>query len=288
MLPNIKLTADQQKKIRQKLKSFFKDQKLDFMEQLKAYYDYQVELVKTHGREGLMVFLDTETEVYVDGVNNRSLEIMHYSEVPESCPWHYLHELPQNEAIRKTWKNFSIDFVDLLETHTLELFSIFEEGNWYLVYAYQVKDYADNIFYEFLGGREPNPDAKLPKDLMKAGWKMPQDLKELYSVHANFGDLKSALRDDNSHCISSAEKLETSLTFLEEYVEEWEADYSFFDLLPFWEDGAGNCQNFYKKEPIDNSYSTVDWDHETKEISGSSTLAEFINYHYGQKLLGEY
>lgn len=288
MLPNIKLTADQQKEIRQKLKSFFKDQKLDFIEQLKAYYDYQVELVKTHGREGLMVFLDTETEVYVDGVNNRSLEIMHYSEVPESCPWYYLHELPQNEAIRKTWKNFSIDFVDLLETHTLELFSIFEEEKWYLVYAYQVKDYADNIFYEFLGGREPNPDVKLPKDLMKAGWKMPQDLKELYSVHTNFGDLKSALRDDNSHCISSAEKLETSLTFLEEYVEEWEADYSFFDLLPFWEDGAGNCQNFYKKEPIDDSYLTVDWDHETKEISGSSTLAEFINYHYGQKLLGEY
>ncbi|WP_343636203.1 hypothetical protein [Fluviicola sp.] len=288
MLPNITLTADQQKEIHQKLKSFFQDTKLDFMEQLKAYYDYQVELVKTHGREGLMVFLDTETQVYVDGINNRSLEIMHYSEVPESCPWHDLHLLPQDEAISKVWENFPISFVDSLVKYTLELFAIFEEGKWYLAYAYQVKDYADNIFYEFLGGREPNPDAKLPGDLVKAGWKMPADLKALYSVHANFGDLKSALRDDRSHCICAAEKLETSLTFLEEHVEEWEADYSFFDLLPFWEDGAGNCQNFYKKEPIGNSYETVDWDHETKEISGYSRLAKFIDYHDGQKLRGEY
>lgn len=288
MLSHIGLNAKEQKEIHQKLKSFFQDKKLEFMDQLAAYYKYQVELVKKHGREGLMVFLDTETQVYVDGENNRSLEIMHYSEVPESCPWYELHLLPLDEAIRKAWDQFPIAFVDSLEKYTLDLFAIFEAGKWYLAYAYQVKDYANNVFYEFVGGREPNPDAKLPEELVKAGWKMPEDLKDLYAVHANFGDLKSALRDDNSHCISAAETLETSLTFLEEYVEKWEVDYSFFDLLPFWEDGAGNCQNFLKTEPDDNSYVTVDWDHETKEISGSSTLAEFINYQFGQKLRGEY
>lgn len=287
MLPNIKLSIDEQKSIHQKLKSFFKDSGDDFMEKLKAYYNYQLDLVKTHGREGLMVFLDTETQVYVDGINNRSLEIMHYSEVPESCPWYKLHLLPLDEAIRKAWENFPIQMVDSLEKHTLDLFAIFEEGKWYLAYAFEVSDYDNNRYYEFLGGREPNPDAKLPKDLVKAGWEMPQDLKELYSVHGNFGDLKSALRDDNSHCICAADQLEASLTFLEEYVEQWEADYSFFDLLPFWEDGAGNCQNFYKKEPIDNSYVTIDWDHETKEISGSNTLAQFMEYHFGEKLRGD-
>lgn len=288
MIPNIQLTADEQKTIHQKLKSFFQNSGDDFMSKLNAYYKYQVELVKKHGREGLMVFLDAETEVYVDGINNRSLEIMHYSEVPESCPWYNLHLLPLDQAIRKTWERFHIKFVDSLEKYTLDLFAVFEEGKWYLAYAYEVKDYANNIFYEFLGGREPNPEAELPKELIKAGWKMPQDLKALYEVHANFGDLKSALRDDNSHCISAAEKLETSLSFLEEKVEEWEADYSFFDLLPFWEDGAGNCQNFYKPEPDNGSYVTVDWDHETKQISGSSSLAEFMEHHYGEKLRGEY
>jgi hypothetical protein len=116
---------------------------------------------------------------------------------------------------------------------------------------------------------------------------MPEDLKELYSVHGNFGDLKSALRNQLSHCIAAAERLETSLTFLEDKIEEWELDYSFFDLLPFWEDDAGNCQNFYKIEPIENSYATVDWDHETKEVSGYSTLAEFIDYQFGRTLRGD-
>lgn len=288
MLLHIGLSADEQQEIHQKLKSFFLDKSMEFMDQLAAYYRYQVELVKTHGREGLMVFLDTETQVYVDGINNRSLDIMHYSEVPESCPWYDLHLLPQDEAIRKVWEKFPIAFVDSLEKYNLELFAIFEAEKWYLAYAYQVKDYAGNTYYEFLGGREPNPDAKLPEDLVKAGWKMPEDLKNLYAVHANFGNLQSALRDDNSHCIAAAEQLKTSLTFLEEHVEEWEADYSFFDLLPFWEDGAGNCQNFFKTEPIDNSYATVDWDHETKEVSGYSMLAEFIDRHMGEQLRGEY
>ncbi|MDF3029018.1 MAG: hypothetical protein K0S23_3325 [Fluviicola sp.] len=284
MLPNIGIEANQQKEIHLKLKSFFQNSKLDFMEQLKAYYNYQLELVEKHGREGLMVFLDTETQVYVDGENNRSLEIMHYSDVPESCPWYKLHLLPRDEAIRKTWEKFPIEFVDSLEKYTLDLFAIFEAEKWYLAYAYQVKDYDGNVYYQFLGGREPNSDAKLPKDLMKAGWKMPEDLKELYSVHGNFGNLKGALRNQLSHCIAAAEKLETSLTFLEDKIEEWELDYSFFDLLPFWEDDAGNCQNFYKPEAIENSYATVDWDHETKEVSGYSTLAEFIDYQFGRTL----
>ena len=91
MLPNIGIDAQEQKAIHQKLKSFFQNDKLDWSDRLKGYYDYQIELVKKYGRNGLMVFLDTETQVYVDGVNNRSLEIMHYSEVPEGCPWYNLH-----------------------------------------------------------------------------------------------------------------------------------------------------------------------------------------------------
>ncbi len=288
MLPNIGIDAQEQKAIHQKLKSFFQNDKLDWSDRLKGYYDYQIELVKKYGRNGLMVFLDTETQVYVDGVNNRSLEIMHYSEVPEGCPWYNLHLLPLDKAIRTAWKEFEISFVDSLEKYTLDLFAIFEGGKWYLAYAYQTRDYEDNVYYEFLGGREPNPNAKLPKELVEAGWKMPGDLKELYAVHANFGNLKSALRDDNTHCICAAEKLGTSLTSLEKYVEEWEADYSFFDLLPFWQDGAGNYQNFLKTEIIGDSYATVDWDHETKEISGQCTLEEFIDYHDGQKLRGEW
>lgn len=288
MLPHIGISAREQVEIHEHLKSFFKNDQLEFMEQLAAYYKAQVELVEKHGREGLMIFLDTETQVYVGDGPNRSLDIMHYTEVPEACPWYHLHELPRDEAIRKVWENWPIKFTKSLAEYCLDLFVIFENNTWFLVYPYLAKNYDDARYYAFFAGSQPNPGAALPKALTEAGWKMPQDLKKLYAVHGRFGHAKSVLTGDRSDNIIPAEKLETSLTFLEEYVKEWEADYSFYDLLPFYEDSCGNSQNFFKTEWEVDSYATVDWDHETKEISGYNYLSEFIDYRFGEPLRGEY
>lgn len=288
MLPNIGISAQEQEEIHAHLKSFFKNDQLEFMDQLAAYYKGQIELVEKYGRDGLMVFLDTETQVYVGDGPNRSLNIMHYTEVPENCPWYHIHELPRNEAIRKVWENWPIKFVKSLEEYCVDLFVIFENNTWFLIYPYLAKNYDDARYYEFFGGSQPNPDAQLPKALIEADWKMPEDLKKLYSIHGRFGNAKSVLTGDRSDNIIPADKLETSLTFLEQYVEEWEADYSFFDLLPFHEDSGGNSQNFLKTEWDVDSYATVDWDHETKEISGYSYLSEFIDYRFGEAIRGEY
>lgn len=287
MLPHISLSPQEQEQIHLHLKSVFNDEKLEFTDQLAAFYKAQIDLVEKHGSDGLMVLLDSETQVYVDSDTKRNLEIMHYTQVPESCPWHHLHELPRDEAIRKVWENWPIRFVKSLIEYSIDLFAVFENNTWFLVYPYLAKNYDGAHYYEFLGGSQPNPDAELPKKLIKAEWKMPQDLKELYSVHGRFGDARSVLKNDRSDNIVSVEKLEMGLAFLEKYVEEWELDYSFFDLLPFYEDSTGNSQNFLKTEWEGDSYTTVDWDHETKEISGHSMLSEFINYKFGEPLRGE-
>ncbi|WP_300662470.1 hypothetical protein [Fluviicola sp.] len=287
MLPHIGISAQEQEEIHLHLKSFFKNDQLEFLDQLAAFHKAELELVEKYGQEGLLILLDTKTQVYVSDGPNRSLEIMHYTAVPETCPWHHLHELPRNEAIRKAWENWPIDFVKSLEEYCVDLFAVFENNTWFLIYPYLAKNYDDTHYYAFLGGSQPHPDAQLPKELLEAGWNMPHDLKELYAVHGHFGNAQSVLTGDRSDNISPAEKLETSLTFLEEYVDEWEADYSFFELLPFHEDSCGNSQNFFKPEWEVDTYSTVDWDHETKEISGRSSLAEFIDHRFGESLRGE-
>lgn len=287
MLPNSGIDPKEQIELLKTLDTAFSNQKLDFSEQLRYLYKTQTNLVEKYGRDGLMLLVDYETRVYADSDTKRSLEIMHYHDVPKNCPWYDLHELQIPDFIQKVWEAFPIPFVECLKESTKDLFVIFEDKKWYLAYAYQAKDYDGNTYYDFLGGCQPKQNAQLPKKLLDAGWKMPKDLQELYSVHSIFGDLRSALRNDITDCIPNAGSLKTSLTFLEEYVVAWEANYTFFDLLPFCEDGAGNSQNFYKAEPIENSYTTVDWDHETKEISGGSTLAEFIEHQFAERLEGE-
>nr|WP_294860794.1 hypothetical protein [uncultured Fluviicola sp.] len=285
MLPNIRIAPKEQVELLKTLDTAFSNQELDFSEQLCGLYKTQTDLVKKYGRDGLMLLIDCETRVYVDSETKRSLEIMHYHAIPKDCPWHELRELQISDFIQKVWAAFPISFVEVLKEYTKDLFVIFEDKKWYMVYAYQGKDYNNNSYYDFLGGCQPEQNAGLPKALLDTGWKMPKDLQELYSVHSIFGDLKSVLKNAITDCIPNASSLETSLTFLEEYVVAWEVDYTFFDLLPFCEDGAGNSQNFYKAEPTENSYATVDWDHETKEISGASTLAEFMEHQFAERMV---
>lgn len=285
-LNNLNVSPEEQTQLTKAIRDAFNNKKLDWNERLRTLWRAEWKLVEDYGHEGLMMLIDDKTQVYVDGGPNRSLDIMHISDVPEKCPWYALRELPLKEIIEQVWKPFAIGLVDDLTECTKDLFVIHEGKHWYLVYAYVTRDYNNVDYYDFFAGRESDPKAKLSKKLLDAGWKMPEDLKDFYEVHGTFGSMEAVLRNDDTHAISSAEKLEASLTFLEQYQEEWGAEYSFFDLLPFFEDGAGNSQNFYKADPVGNSYATVDWDHETKEISGGSMFEEFLDYHFGNTLKG--
>jgi len=54
-------------------------------------------------------------------------------------------------------------------------------------------------------------------------------------------------------------------------------DYAFQDLLEFLPDGAGNCRALHRHSRDDADPLTVDWDHETWEISGEIRFFEFAD-----------
>ena len=52
--------------------------------------------------------------------------------------------------------------------------------------------------------------------------------------------------------------------------------YRFDDLLTFFEDGAGNGENFLRLGPGEPPVGTVDWDHETREVGSVRDFREFL------------
>jgi hypothetical protein len=288
MLPHIGIDPSEQEKLHRQFDTAFSDDTIDFNTQLNNLWKSQMDLVERYGSDGLAFLLDHQTRVYVDADNKRSLHVVHYTALPENCPWHFLGTLRREDAIRKVWEAFPVEFVTTLALNCRDLFAIFDNERWFLAYAYIKTEYDNSTYYEFLCGAEPDPDAQLPEPLVQAGWNMPEDLKAFYAVHGSFGNLQSVMRNDESDCIKTAATLETSLAFLEEHVTDWEADYSFFDLLPFFMDSGGNCQNFYKQQPTGGSYLTVDWDRSTKELSGNASFPDFIDYRFGDTLRGEW
>jgi hypothetical protein len=288
MLPHIGIDPSEQEKLHRQFDAAFSDETIDFNTQLNNLWKSQMDLVEQYGSDGLAFLLDHETRVDADDDKKRSLHVVHYTALPQSSPWHSLSTLSPEAAIRKAWEAFPAAFVTTLAHNCKGLFGIFENDRWFLAYAYIKTEYDNSTYYEFLCGSEPEQDAQLPETLIGEGWKMPQDLKAFYAVHGSFGNLQSVMRGEESDCIKAAATLETSLTFLEEHVAEWEADYTFFDLLPFFMDSGGNCQNFYKQLPTDGSYMTVDWDRSTKELTGKAQFADFIDYRFGDTLRGEW
>jgi hypothetical protein len=55
--------------------------------------------------------------------------------------------------------------------------------------------------------------------------------------------------------------------------------YNGADLLEFFPDGTGNAQCFQRRSTQDAHPLTVDWDHETRELSGESDFFEFVDEH---------
>jgi hypothetical protein len=54
-------------------------------------------------------------------------------------------------------------------------------------------------------------------------------------------------------------------------------NYQPTDLLMFFTDSAGNGQCFHRRSRLDPEPMTVDWDHETRELSAEEAFFSFIN-----------
>lgn len=237
---------------------------------------------------GLDGYLAALTHKLTHFLGHGKLTVFHYRNAPEN-PWSFIDTLNLENAIDAIWKNYPVPFVNTFKKHCTEIFVVQKKEKWFLLYAYKGLTLDKKPSYDFLAGQAPETKPTLAEELINLGWKMPTDLQQLYSIHHGFGDINSVLRSDNAFAIVPAEKLDPWMNELEEVAREneWEVNYHFYDLLPFLGDGAGNYQCFYKTEPTETgSYYTVDWDHETKEISGRKTLAEFMEYEFGNTLKG--
>jgi hypothetical protein len=121
----------------------------------------------------------------------------------------------------------------------------------------------------FLGGA-PNQAPVLVQRLIDLGWKLPRPLRALYAIHDGLGPEGGGIHASRS--LIDLGEIMGPIMARQGLVP---GGYEFDDLLEFWRDGAGNAQCFHRRYPGDDDPPTVDWDHETREISGPSSLADF-------------
>ena len=114
-------------------------------------------------------------------------------------------------------------------------------------------------------------------NLLEYGWLIPKDLAEFYSIHNGFGEIYDA------NFILSNEQIRVMGEMMNPICKEQNVkpdEYSFDNLLEFFPDGAGNTQCFLRDDTGNNL--TVDWDHETWEISEEEDFYEFIDIRMSQ------
>ncbi len=202
--------------------------------------------------------------------------------LPAGHPWREFIGIDPGEAVRQYFASiashapqWTASFAQAVRViYTLEA-----GGEHYLVYAcdmtegYEAKRHP--VLSVLVGGPPLDAaqltivDERLTDYVRKAGWKVPPELRELYAIHHGLGRFASwAVRFDNAGSIYPAELLSVRGEVMNSIAKEqgFQPDgYRFDDLLTFFEDGMGNGQNFLRRQG--NVVGTVDWDHETREIS---------------------
>lgn len=287
MLPNLTISPEEQERYAAVFHSVYNAPDVDFSTRLINLRNEQTKVIETHGRDGRMAVLEYEIRQYTKPHHLEGLSIIHFANAPIQSPWFDSRRFPLERFIADVWKNFRGPFVETLQANCIDAFVVQASGKWYLLYAYETSHYNSGVYCDFMAGREPELHPVFPAELTAAGWRLPGDLARLYSVHGAFGEVTAVFENGPHGCILPAGELELSLTFLDAVAKEdgWEIDYSFHNLLPFYEDGSGNSQNFYKILRNDDSYMTVGWDHETTELGNPEPLAEYLDRRFGDMMM---
>jgi hypothetical protein len=194
---------------------------------------------------------------------------------PQDCPWYQFNDLKMVPFLQNNFKPIAARIPDLLAAMQERCWFIFAEkrdDGWRLHYFLKMKLYDNRNYFRVYTGGAPNPDPLINEHLKKYQWEIPQDLKEFYQVHNGFGEM------DDANFIVKNEDLRVMAEMMDPICAEqnhYPEGYFFRDLLEFFPDGAGNAQCFFRLK--NNRYTTVDWDHETWEISEPVGFFEFIN-----------
>lgn len=245
--------------------------KHQYRKQLKKDWgkDFESEFVRTTNLERFLV-----DEYQFEGIrfifeDKNSANYFELGHFPKECPWIELNSKSIAMAIDELFSSISDVVPNLLQMLKERCKYLYVERNddgWFLHYFLDILLYDGRPYFDVYSGGAPNQNPETNKSLLKYQWKIPEDLKRLYAIHDGFGP------------ILSSKEIWVLSDIMDPICKEqnfYPEGYSFHDLIEFHPDGAGNGQCFFRSK---DQMTTVDWDHETREISEEEDFFEYINW----------
>lgn len=237
------------------------------------------------GREAVELILNRYRDV--------PLRVTELDALPEDHPWRVWSELDPGKAVRRGFEGIAEQastLVDALAHHVRAIYVIELKDDYSLVYACDAEEgYGEQRkprLSLLFGGPSLKDqelemiDAQLSDYVKSCGWSVPEELRAIYKIHHGLGHLSAFVDDfDNAGSIVPASSLFVLGEIMNEIAEEQDFEpqgYRFDDLLAFFNDGAGNSENFFRQLPNEQPVGTVDWDHETREVSSVRPFWEFV------------
>lgn len=252
----------------------------DYVEMVSADY----EAFNRWGREAV--------ELIFNHYRDENIAVRELDQLPEEHPWRARHGADAGEVVRQIFAPVWHRAPELFARFAFAVRAIYTieiSGTQCLLYACDAEqEYGEPREHLSLvvGGPALSRneldavDERLSEYVRSCGWSVPSELRELYSVHHGLGRLSSfSGQFDNAGSIYPAEQLSVLGEMMNDIAEEqnFEPDgYRFDDLLNFFEDGAGNGENFFRSGPDRPPSGTVDWDHETRQISAVRSFWDFL------------
>lgn len=230
--------------------------------------DLEQKLIGEHGFEGVKFLFESQN----------SVNYFQLGGFPIDCPWVNLNNKKLIEFIETDFASIAHKIPNLVEAIKERCRFIYAEKvetEWKLHYFLGMTLFDGREYFRIYTGGSPNSKPVLNESLKKFDWTIPRDLVEFYSIHDGFGEISNEIYVQSSAQISVMGEMMNPLC--EEQNFDLPKEYDFNDLLEFFPDGAGNAQCFHRKNNDSFNAMTVDWDHETWEISGEAGFYEFID-----------
>ncbi len=227
--------------------------------------DLEMQIIDEYGFEGIQLIFEPEN----------SANYFLLGQFPNDCPWITYNDKSIDEFISLNFLAIRDKIPQLISTMQKKCRFIYAEKQgqkWYLHYWLISELYDRRNYYCIYTGGSPQTNLKENGSLVKFKWTLPSDLQEFYSIHNGFGEV------NGRNCILNHEQIKVMGEIMNPICQEQNITpegYSFNDLLEFFPDGAGNAQCFLRKD--NKHYQTVDWDHETWEISEEQSFYEFVD-----------
>jgi hypothetical protein len=193
----------------------------------------------------------------------------------ETCPWRIegLDATVAVDRVLSPLRDLLPEFIFALEERVKWVIPTRGKDGWTLVYVTERNLYDGRPYYAFIFGGAPNPTPRLSARAESLGWLVPRSLRTLCAVH-------DGLEESDSGGVLASGRLVDLGEMMDPIAAEQDfqpENYAFQNLLEFAPDGSGNCQAFHRRELDDDDPPTVDWDHETREISDEMSFFEFLD-----------